>query len=245
MSRRALLGRAAVGGAVAWTMPVITSLNDPVAAAVGSLGCPAVFCWDSGTAEGWVIDNASGPGKKPGLWNINSSRSVSGSYSLHYGRGSGSNYNINGRHSGTATSPSSTLPSTGPMNLEFSVWREIETANGFEDKLDGVIMPSGDVVYSRFADGGTNGQWEQVSIDLSVYAGTTIQVMFTFDTGDGANNNFEGVYIDDVSIPCATAPDPGAPVAEAGADGFFPAWAPELTEAEQAERFLAERVVGG
>ncbi|MGI9602997.1 MAG: choice-of-anchor J domain-containing protein [Acidimicrobiales bacterium] len=243
MTRRSLLRRAAVAGTVAWTAPVITTFDNPVAAAAGSLSCPAIYCFDDGTTEGWTIDNTAGPGKD-GLWNIDNSRSTSASYSLHYGRGSSSDYAIGGRHSGSVTSPSIALPSSGTMNLEFEVWREVETASGGEDAFEVSILPSGDLLYSAAADGGTGGVFESISIDLSAYAGDTIEIVFTFDTGDGTNNNFEGVYVDDVSIPCSTPPAAPGAAPPGVRSGFFPAGGPEPTEAEQAERYLRELTQG-
>jgi len=243
VSRRTLLRRAAIGGAVAWTAPVITTFMDPVAAAAGSLSCPAVYCFDDGTTQGWTIDNSAGPGGT-GLWNVDNSRSVSTSYSLHYGRGSGSDYAVGGRHSGSVTSPSIVLPSSGTMNLEFEVWREVETSTHGEDAFEVSILPSGDLLYSVAADGGTGGVFESISIDLSAYAGDTVEIVFSFDTGDGANNNFEGVYVDDVSIPCSTAPAAPGAAPSAARRGFFPASGRELTDAERAERYLRELIEG-
>src|SRR5262249_23801841 len=37
-------------------------------------------------------------------------------------------------------------------------------------------------------------------VDLSAYAGQTVQIRFRFDTVDKKNNNFEGWYVDDVRI---------------------------------------------
>lgn len=242
VSRRTLLRRAAVGGAVAWTAPVVTTFHHPVAAAAGSLSCPAVYCFDDGTTEGWTIDNTAGPGQD-GLWNVDNSRSTSPSYSLHYGRGSSSDYDIGGRHSGTVTSPSITLPSSGTMDLELEVWREVEVSIHGEDAFTVSILPSGDLLYSVAADGGTGGVFESISLDLSAYAGDTVQIVFSFDTGDGQNNGFEGVYVDDVSIPCSTPPAAagGPPAARTG---FFPAGGPDLTEADRAERYLRELIEG-
>ena len=67
ISRRSLLTKAAVAGTVAWTAPVVSSMAQPVAAAVGSV-CPSLYDFDDGTtqeavavAEQPVEDVADGP----------------------------------------------------------------------------------------------------------------------------------------------------------------------------------------
>lgn len=207
-NRRAFLQKSLVVTGVAWTAPVITSLNTPVAAATGSLaGCPYTYCFDDGTTEGWVIDNTAGSGN--GLWNVNNGRSTSPSFSLHYGTGVGGNYNTGGTNSGTVTSPAFTVPAAGG-DLTFNVWREVENfGSGSWDEFSVSILPSGTVEYAVAIDGGTGGVFEPITIDLAAYAGQAIQVVFAFDTGDANFNNFEGIYVDDVTVPCTLPPAGG------------------------------------
>ncbi len=47
---------------------------------------------------------------------------------------------------------------------------------------------------------GFNQIWTQQNILLSAYAGQTVQVKFNFDSGDGALNNIDGIYLDDISV---------------------------------------------
>src|SRR5262249_1522659 len=47
--------------------------------------------------------------------------------------------------------------------------------------------------------------WKAASFDLSSYAGKTIFLRFSFDTGDSVANTYEGWYVDDVQISSATA----------------------------------------
>jgi hypothetical protein len=42
--------------------------------------------------------------------------------------------------------------------------------------------------------------WTEASFDLSVYAGSTIEIKFNFDTLDSVANLFEGWYVDDVVV---------------------------------------------
>jgi bacillopeptidase F (M6 metalloprotease family) len=42
--------------------------------------------------------------------------------------------------------------------------------------------------------------WQEVTVDLSSYAGQTITIQFKFDTQDGISNDTEGTYIDNITI---------------------------------------------
>ena len=98
------------------------------------------------------------------------------------------------------------VPASGGA-LSFDIWREVEVfASGTWDEFSVSILPSGTVEYAVSRDGGTGGLFEPISIDLAAYAGTSIQVVFAFDTGDTQFNDFEGIYIDNVMIPCSTLP---------------------------------------
>lgn len=49
-------------------------------------------------------------------------------------------------------------------------------------------------------------KWRIESIDISTYAGQTIQIRFRFDTVDAERNKFEGWWIDDVAIEVESPP---------------------------------------
>lgn len=204
LRRRRMIKHSLVAAGVAWTAPVVSTIRQPVAAAVGSGSCPYTWCFDTGTTEGWTIVNGL-----TGLWNVNNGRSVSPSFSLHYGRGVGGTYDTVGRNSGTVVSPLIAIPVSGG-NLTFNLWRQVETfGSGTWDEFTVRILPGNAVIYARSRDGGTGGVFVPVNLSLNAYAGTSIQIVFGFDTKDGANNNFEGVYVDDVTVPCVSPP-PGA-----------------------------------
>lgn len=202
-SRRALMKKGAAAAGVAWTAPVILTWTDPVAAAVGSGGGSYTYCFDdAGDPEGWTMN---------GLWNINNGRSVSPSFSLHYGTGVGGTYNTGSSNSGTAVSPAFVVPTSGSTAGEFQVWRDVETfGSGTWDELTLSVSPGGTVLYAVSRDGGTGGNWETISFDLAAWAGSTIQLVFGFDTGDSNYNNFEGIYIDNIVVPGALPPGGGA-----------------------------------
>lgn len=53
----------------------------------------------------------------------------------------------------------------------------------------------------------TKGQWQQIAIDLSEWAGKTVKMQWTFASGSGLKNEYEGIYLDDIvwETVCAQA----------------------------------------
>lgn len=240
-SRRALVKKGAVAAGVAWTAPVILTWTEPVAAAVGSGGGAYVYCFDAaGDPEGWTMN---------GLWNTSSSRSLSPSFSLHYGTGIGGTYETGASNAGTATSPTFVVPATGSTIVEFDVWREVEVfASGSWDELSLSILPAGTVLYAVARDGGTGGAWEHITVDLAGFAGSTVQLVFTFDTGDANFNDFEGIYIDNIVVPGAVPFGGGALSASPLSNrslGAGETWMPERPAPSTADLRRRERATRG
>jgi hypothetical protein len=241
-----MMQRALVAGGVAWTAPVVMTLAEPVAAATpsGLSSCPTVYCFDTGTTEGWSIDNTAGSGG--GLWGVSSGRSVSPSNSMHYGNGVGGTYNTGAANGGTVTSPVFTLPASGAMDLEMDVWREIElwTGNGNWDVFTISMLPTAGpaaTLYQVFHDGGTSGAFQRLTFDLSAWASQSAQIAITFDTVDSAYNDFEGIWIDNISIPCSTPP---AAAGGAGLRAFTPGYTPDLPPPSRSEMRRRRRAQG-
>ena len=55
-------------------------------------------------------------------------------------------------------------------------------------------------------------EWHQYTLDLTAYAGQTIQLRFFFDTRDGIGNNGRGWYVDDVLVYTTAVPYAFEPV---------------------------------
>lgn len=163
------------------------------------------YGFDSGTLEGWTVTNscASGTG-----WTVHTGQSASGTHALYYGNPATGDYACGGTlSSGEARSTLITL-TPGTPSVSFDVW--IDTEDGtFYDQLGLWVMPSGTKVWDRNdftqgASGSTGGAFVSQTVDLSAFAGQTIQLEFRFDTVDSAINSTEGVYIDSISAdgPC-------------------------------------------
>lgn len=127
----------------------------------------------------------------------------------YYGLNSTHTYNLFGfRHFGTIQSNLIVIPDGySKVTLKFWGWHETEPQrsgfglNDFDRKSVIIVDDDGDTLSTHII--GTEaapGDWYQEEIDMSSYAGQSIRIRFHFDTIDGANNDYEGWYIDDVQV---------------------------------------------
>ena len=161
---------------------------------------------------GFTIDNTYGPGN--GLWHLSTGRSADGlpnhspDYSLYYGQGetstSGGNYNTGTTNAGTATSPVIHVPPSGTTTLTFHYFRDAETGNFDVTSVDEIDGGTTTLLSSYDGSiGNTAGAWTTATVDLTPFAGTDIQLRFTFNTIDNVLNGTEGWFVDDVNVETA------------------------------------------
>lgn len=72
-------------------------------------------------------------------------------------------------------------------------------------KVSGEVQP---VWYSTQIAKTTGGSWQHFVVNLAKYAGQAVTIEWSFATTNGAKNNYEGIYLDDVSIETLCS-DPG------------------------------------
>ena len=80
--------------------------------------------------------------------------------------------------------------------MTFMLWMDTETGLSY-DMLDVYVNTT--KVWSKSSTT-VMQKWQEVSIDLSSYAGKSVTIKFKFDTSDDILNDSEGVYIDDITI---------------------------------------------
>ncbi len=129
---------------------------------------------------------------------------------------------------GSLTSPLIDLTKAGSAQLNFQTWFEIESQNPNEKGYDLMIIeisidngvsftpfkklnPYADPVepnryHIPYTSAGFNKApiWIPIIIDLTPYAGKTIQLRFNFETVDELYNGFRGWFIDDLSVTSPT-----------------------------------------
>lgn len=138
-------------------------------------------------ANGWSSE---------GLWHMVTDKSHSFSTSWAYN--TGDNYDI-GDNWGSLTSPVIDLSAHSSAALTFWNWYHTEPWPSWDQRwvqigVDGVFTNL-DQLY-----GDPMLEWNETTFDISSYAGKSIQIKFFFDTIDGSYNDYEGWYIDDVSV---------------------------------------------
>ena len=172
-----------------------------------------VFTFEA-ASDDWTYDNSD-----PALgWQRHNKRAANGSYSLYYGNPTTGTYDNGVVNSGTATSPAIALSADKKAGAYFMVYLDIEVGNSIMDalKLQVIVGTNASTVWEK--DVGQQPylrQWIPIAVDLSAYAGSTIQLRFDFNTSDKVSNLGEGVYIDDFTIyyDCTS---PTAPTTDAG-----------------------------
>ena len=181
----------------------------------------------------FFIDNDYGIGN--GLWHVSSSCKVSlaghtQGAALYYGWDESCDYDIGIANRGVVESPPIDLTNygSGPIELRFKYYLEVEPGNcrwSGEVDIASVEISANGSTYHRIAKNldlsdpqnicwGEDGLvyldpqtvgWTECVVDISDYAGSTVQLRFGFDTVSSWYNNFDGFYVDDVIVygpPC-------------------------------------------
>lgn len=151
-------------------------------------------------------------------WQPSTKRAANGTGALYYGNLAALNYVTAGAvaNFGEATSPAIELAPLGNYFLSFNLFLSTEFDGKDPEKYANplgadffevlvVENPAGAATTTRvwsshLVHGTTGGAFLPVGVDLSDFKGKTIAIRFRFDTSDDVNNNFEGVYVDDVIV---------------------------------------------
>ena len=158
--------------------------------------------------DGFTIDNTGAT--VPGLWHLSTGRGNqpghSAEDSVYFGTGEGpndrGNYDV-GDTAGRITSP--TIDLTGVTNPELSFNYVLASEGGNPWDSARVLISENGGAFEAIAsnadllDDPTTG-WTNATLNLSDYAGSSIEIQFDFDTIDSLANTFEGWYVDDVVV---------------------------------------------
>ena len=165
----------------------------------------ASFTFDDAALPGFVVDDDGSSVK----WQVSDKSFISAPYSLYFGDIATETINNGKKVMGSITTPSVTLGAEGPFLLRAWTYVNVEPAFSVDKVFiivdDGVSQTQ---VWSKADIGGTTAwQFVQTEVDLSAfgdYAGASVSLTFVFDSYDQKNNDYEGVYFDDVELlwPC-------------------------------------------
>ncbi len=179
-------------------------------------GCcdPVLYAegFDDGAADGFVLPAPAGG---VGWQVVAASDAPSLPRALYLGNPATGTYANGGVVKATATSPSVTLAPNATHTLTLRAYLDVEAGLPYDDFR--VVVVSGGVVHLGFVKtaGTPLRQWIPLAIDLTPFAGQTVQVRFVFDSVDELDNDGRGVLLDDLrleydcagSASCATAAD--------------------------------------
>jgi hypothetical protein len=144
---------------------------------------------------GWTISNSDATVG----WQVSNKRASGGSYALYYGDPVAGDYDTGSNsNNGTATLPAVTITASKKAGMTFALYMDTESGTSY-DNLE-VLVGTTQVWQKSSTTVPTMEQWQEVTIDLSSYAGQTITIQFSFDTSDDIANSGEGVYVDDITI---------------------------------------------
>jgi len=153
----------------------------------------------------------------PVVWAVTDADAYEGTHSARFADPVAGNFQIpNQTTSGRLISPPVTVPAYGFghsfARFALKMATEWDTSDDafvslFEhiDQLQVRVLVAGfeeaTVPWtSSFTHNSTFGDWIETRVDLTDWAGQTIQLSFAFDSGDPGNNNFPGIFIDDVGF---------------------------------------------
>jgi hypothetical protein len=151
---------------------------------------------ESGT-NGWTAS---------GLWHLDEQKAYSVSNGWAYN--SGSHYNTGARNSGALMTPQIDLSGGVSASLRFRSWYETEDTGTTWDRKLVQVSTDGENWTTVAQISGQNKEWTVQAVDLKAYAGQQVYIRFFFDTMDAVLNQFQGWFLDDVSVTVLPAGDP-------------------------------------
>jgi hypothetical protein len=157
-----------------------------------------------------VVEDLCGGGI---TWHVHEGRARSGTSSLYFGDSGTLTYAPGGvRVASAARYAGLALPEGMSPRLSFFLFLATEETEGY-DVLSVQVTALGHAttVFSSDSIGGTTaGVFRKLDLDLSPWAGSTVEVAFVFDSIDGGMNAYEGAYLDDIELTtgcCGTLHD--------------------------------------
>jgi hypothetical protein len=232
MDRRTMLRRLAANGAVAWVAPEILATKR--ASAMALSGCYIDYNFDDGTLQGWT-ENGTGPARwqPSSLHTFSGSHSAwfgrtGTTDSLHPVAGQPSYNHPNRRGRATMTSPPTTASATDVVcfqvrlaienSAQYDRFRFYIVQGATRVQLWDKHQPGFTVIDHPQNPGSqwdlytTNGAWVEIDVTIGTPPGINlanpVQFEFDFQTVDRQYNRTEGIYLDNIMLPCGVAAPP-------------------------------------
>ncbi len=166
--------------------------------AVVELPAPAVVFGESADGAAGTV----GVWEATGLWHVSARRAAAGPRGFWYGREASGDYDTGGSHRGTLTSPVIDLRGVTAPSLTWLELALIENDPAWDRTTIEVIdaVDPAVVVAAGKPIAASRRGFTPRLLDLHAFAGRTVRVRFTFDTGDAIRNDLEGWFVDEIRV---------------------------------------------
>ncbi|PSG96760.1 hypothetical protein BRD56_09055 [Thermoplasmatales archaeon SW_10_69_26] len=157
--------------------------------------------FDDGSADGWTKSSMSND-----LWRVSSDcvSPFSPEYQLAFSRASPDCDYDAGTAEGWAQSPTIDASGYSTVTLQFAHFFEVENYDAEYDTMRVQVSSDGGSSWSTIAQWDsrdhTNGDYTEVSFDISGSASSDLQLRYYFDSIDDAYNDYPGWYVDNVEV---------------------------------------------
>ncbi|MBX4211285.1 MAG: choice-of-anchor J domain-containing protein [Candidatus Yanofskybacteria bacterium] len=178
-----------------------------------TLGLTPIFSDDVEHGQGiWFVEPVEPD--PPHLMHISTRRAHSTTHAWYYGDETTGNYDTAGVRNFGGITTLNLIDLTNFKGTELSFWHYLQTENNPGYDTAKVLVRTPTTAWKeKFSSITTNGQWQNIKLDLSEFDGKKIQIAFSFDTRDGENNWYEGWSIDDIALSRAPTGIDQIPVA--------------------------------
>jgi len=177
----------------------------------GAVGCTTVVTLQSEGFEGASSTLALTGQVGQVKWQVRAAsegaRVHAGTHSLYYGDPTANTYASGSQDVSGSANWLFTAPADPGHALEWWQWLGLDPADTsalyndvFRVTITDTVTQVQTVVFTNKPSYGFYKAWQRQSVSLTPWAGRTIRVSFTFSSGDGMNNEGEGIYLDDLRV---------------------------------------------
>ena len=190
----------------------------------------STFDFESESLDGAAVSNLAPVGDSEVVWRHSAERAYTGAGSAWLGRADGLDFDSGAVVASELVLPGVTLPAGTRLEMLAHVWADVEPG-GTWDTLS--FAAGGVPLWAKGYDNFEVARWQTLRVDLSAFAGQTIELAARFDSVDPTGNDGEGVYLDAVwvltscsDLACASASDcdDGLACTSEGCVGGICAW---------------------
>lgn len=143
-------------------------------------------------AGAWEIDSSNAEV----TWQLDSLNKKSGQNALYCGNKANGTYSYDFGQTLASATKTFVLPPSNALSLQFFVLQDLQESGSCTYDVTRILV-NGEQVLALCSN---LTSFTEQTIDLTTYAGQTVEVEFRFDTKDGVANGGLGVWLDDIRV---------------------------------------------